>query len=242
MTDRTIAAYSAPERVAAYDANMEIMHPNRARMIEVAIEVLPFPPDTPLRAIDLGAGTGYFTARLLDRYPRATITALDGASAMIDLARARLGDRADRVRFVEGDFRRLEDLVPEAGACDVVVSSYALHHLCLDDKRALALQAWRLLREGGWLLNADLIVADAPEFEDRIQALRVEGIIRRAKGRDARFPDAITTRHLLDQLEAEDGDQPLTLAQDLDALRSAGFRAVHPFWVEHREAVCGALK
>ncbi len=55
---RSIAAYSPRERVAAYDADMEIMHPLRRRMVEVVLEILPFRPSQPLLAIDLGTGTG----------------------------------------------------------------------------------------------------------------------------------------------------------------------------------------
>jgi hypothetical protein len=39
---RSIKAYDIPERVASYDAEMELMHPNRSKMVAVALEVLPF--------------------------------------------------------------------------------------------------------------------------------------------------------------------------------------------------------
>src|SRR5262249_26341047 len=100
MTDRSIDAYDLPERVASYDTSMEIMHPNRAKMVQVALEVLPFSPDQPLRALDLGVGTGYFAERFLARYPRASLVGVDGAAAMIDLAKTRLGPAAaSRVEF-----------------------------------------------------------------------------------------------------------------------------------------------
>jgi hypothetical protein len=54
MTERSIAAYDVSERVERYDADMELMHPNRSKMVQVALEVLPFPKTAPLRAIDLG--------------------------------------------------------------------------------------------------------------------------------------------------------------------------------------------
>lgn len=40
-SERGSAAYELPERVARYDADMEIMHPNRAEMAQVALDVLP---------------------------------------------------------------------------------------------------------------------------------------------------------------------------------------------------------
>ena len=66
MSEESIAAYDVSQRVETYDADMELMHPNRSKMVQVAIEVLPFPMTAALRAIDLGIGTRYFTERLLN--------------------------------------------------------------------------------------------------------------------------------------------------------------------------------
>src|SRR5262245_38748392 len=242
MVEKSIAAYEAPERVASYDDDMEIMHPNRAKMIQVALDVLAFPPEQPLRALDLGVGTGYFTERFLRRFPNAAVCAIDGAAAMVDLATARLGPLAERVRFLVGDFRNLSRLLPEEEPFDVAFSSYALHHLGRDDKQAVVRQARDRLKAAGWFLNADILVADSPEIERRIQEIRVHGIVQRARGVDARFSDARATRGFLDRLEAADGDQPLTLQEDLQALRGAGLRGVTVFWLEYREAVCGGTR
>jgi ubiquinone/menaquinone biosynthesis C-methylase UbiE len=242
MVQQSIAAYDLPQRVASYDSDMEIMHPNRAKMVQVALDVLPFSPEEPLRALDLGVGTGYFAERFLRRYRHAHLWALDGAAAMVDLAKARLGPLAERVRFLLGDFRNLARLLPEGQSFDVMFSAFALHHLGRDDKQAVVRQARDRLRTGGWFLNADIVVADSPEIEQRIQEIRVNGIVQRAQPVDGRFADAAATRSFLDRLEAADGDQPLTLLEDLQILGSAQLRGVTVFWLEYREAVCGGIR
>ena len=88
-------------------------------------------------------------------------------------------------------------------------------------------------------MNADLVISEWPEVEERIQAIRVEGILARAAGRDPRFADARATRAYLDELEANEGDQPLSLAQDLALAREAGMVQTEVFWKEHREVVWG---
>src|SRR3970040_1860228 len=93
MGKGSIDAYDLPERVDRYDAERAVMPPNRAKMVEVALEVLPFGAEEPLSALDIGVGTGYFTARFLAAFPRAGVHALDGAEALIELARERLGAR-----------------------------------------------------------------------------------------------------------------------------------------------------
>jgi len=241
MTGESVDAYDLPERVARYDADMAVMHPNRSKMVQIALEVLPFEPDAHLKALDLGAGTGYFSARFLEGFPNCRVHAIDGAEAMLDLARERLGDKSSAVRFRVGDFRDLRAIF--AGEkFDVVFSSYALHHLTRDDKTAVMRDAASLLRAGGWFLNADIIVAEAPAVEERIQDIRLRGILERAAGRDRRFADRETARRYLEEMEAAEGDRPLTLREDLHALRDAGLEDVAVFWLEYREAVSGGRK
>jgi tRNA (cmo5U34)-methyltransferase len=242
MSERSIAAYDLSQRVKTYDADMELMPPNRSKMIEIALEVLPFPKIVALRAIDLGIGTGYFTECFLNRFPDSRVLGVDGAQAMIELAKARLTSLAARVEFIVGDFRKLQQLVPAAGAFDVVFSACALHHLSRLDKERVLQQVVGLLVPGGWFVNADLIVADSPELENRLQQIRIAGIVERAGGADSRFADSALTRQFLADLELKEADQPLTFAEDLALLRSSGLRNVSAFWLEYRELVSGGQK
>jgi trans-aconitate methyltransferase len=242
MTERSIAAYDVSQRVKTYDADMELMHPNRSKMVQIALELLPFPKTAALRAIDLGIGTGYFTERFLNRFPNSRVLGIDGAQAMIELAKARLMSLASRVQFVIGDFRKLQELTSGAGTIDVVFSSYALHHLSRPDKETVLRRVVELLVPGGWFVNADLIVADSPELESRLQELRIAGIVERAHGSDNRFADSASTRRFLANLERKEVDQPLTLAEDLTLLRSSGLKNVSAFWLEFRELVSAGQK
>jgi len=242
MDKQSIEAFNLPERVARYDADMAVMHPNRSKMVQIALEVLPFEQRTSLKALDLGVGTGYFTAKFLEAYPNARVYALDGAEAMLEVARARLGDSRDNVSLHLGDFRELRRQFSNAGSFDVVFSSYALHHLSREEKGAVVEQAASLLRPNGWFVNVDIFVAATPGLEQRIQDIRVRGIVERAGGRDDRFRDFETTRRYLDESEAEAGDRPLTLQEDLLVLREAGLEDVAAFWLEYREAVTGGRR
>lgn len=239
---RSIAAYDLPGRVASYDADMALMHPNREKMVRVALEVLPFAAESPIRAFDLGVGTGYFTERFLRAFPRSRVVALDGARSMVELARSRLGELAGRVDFHVGDFRDLPKLAPEARDLDVVFSSYALHHLSREEKAAVLGEALGRLKPGGWVLNADLIIGADAETEARIQQIRMRGIVERAAGRDERFSDEESTRRFIAELQRAESDQPLTLEEDLLTLRDAGIPRPTVFWLEYREAVCGGRR
>ena len=242
MKSTSIAAYELPARVASYDTDMDVMHPNRHKMVSVALETLPFDSADTITALDLGTGTGFFTHRFLERFPQARVISVDGSNSMVDLARTRLGPLAARVDFRVGDFCQLQDLIPESAHGDAVFSSYALHHLNDGEKREVIGQALRFLKPGGWLINADIITHESKVIEERIQQLRVEGIVRRGHSTDPRFRDAASTRQFLDQLEATDADQPLTLAEDLQVFQEAGLTHSAVLWSEYREVVIGGRK
>src|SRR5215469_4254561 len=109
--NHSIAAYDLRERVASYDADMDLMHPNRHKMLEIVLEVLPFSADAHFTALDLGVGTGFFTRAILVRFPNSRVIAVDGAASMVEMAKTRLGNMAKRVDFRVGDFRKLDDIL-----------------------------------------------------------------------------------------------------------------------------------
>jgi hypothetical protein len=86
-----------------------------------------------------------------------------------------------------------------------------------------------------------LVVAEHADVERRVQEVRVAGIVRRAGGQDGRFLDATATRAFLDDLEASEGDRPITLQRDLLILRGAGLDRVEVYWKEYREVVYGGV-
>jgi len=239
--NKSIDAYDNRARVTRYDADMDLMHPNRHKMVDVSLEILPFQASQPISVLDLGVGTGYFAMRLLNEYPHATLTGLDGSEAMIDLAKTRLSEFVDqgRVSFIQARFQDLDSAVPGNDRFDLAFSSYSLHHLDADEKHRAIDQTIRRLKHGGWFLNADLVSHRSSEIESAIQEARVSGIHHRNGGRDERFATLADIRIFLDGLEATEGDQPLTVEEDIEIFRSAGVTNASILWKEYREVVVG---
>ncbi len=238
----SIEAYDLPGRVAAYDADMDIMHPLRHTMMGIALEIVPLAPTATFTAVDLGTGTGVFAQRVLEAYPRASLVAVDGAAAMLDLAGTRLAGHARRVTRIEADFRSLPAEATSPGSFDLVVSAYALHHLDADEKHAVLQKVIAALKPCGWFVNADIVTAADPDIERRIQDIRVRSVTARAPDADERFRTIAATRAYLDALEAQEHDQPLTLDADLRLLRAAGIPAAEVIWRQYREVVIGGPK
>lgn len=134
----------------------------------------PWPSDV---CVDLGAGTGFVALALA---PQVTsVLAVDIAPAMAEDLSQRA--REAGLRNLSTEVCDLNDLwLPEASA-DLIVSSYALHHLLNPDKRALVARTARWLRPGGRLVIADMMFGYGWSDRDRA-ILRQKVVALAAKG------------------------------------------------------------
>lgn len=112
------------------------------------------------RIVDLGCGPGDIALRLAAALPSVHVTAVDGASSMLALARADANQRglADRVRWVHA---RLPGALPDE-QFDAVISNSLLHHL--PDPDVLWAEVAALAAAGAPVLVVDLMRPTDPEF------------------------------------------------------------------------------
>jgi ubiquinone/menaquinone biosynthesis C-methylase UbiE len=128
--------------------------------------------------VDLGAGTGFVTLALAPMV--ASVTAVDISPEMTKVLSARAAD-AGLVNVSAHEADLMGFRFPPGGA-DLVVTSYALHHLADADKRALAARAAQWLRPGGRLIIADMMFGRGGSRRDRailrqkVAALAAKGI------------------------------------------------------------------
>jgi ubiquinone/menaquinone biosynthesis C-methylase UbiE len=141
------------------------------RLIQVAS---PKPSDA---CVDLGAGTGFVTTALAPMV--SSVMAVDISTAMTES----LAERAaqDGLGNVSAEVADLTDFELPPGSVDLIVSSYALHHLLDPDKRALVTRAARWLRPGGRLVIADMMFGRGASRRDR-DILRQKAAALAAKG------------------------------------------------------------
>jgi ubiquinone/menaquinone biosynthesis C-methylase UbiE len=127
------------------------------RLIQLAS---PKPSDA---CVDLGAGTGFVTTALAPLV--SWVVTVDISSAMA----AALTERAaeDGLHNVSAEVKDLRKFQLPPASVDLVVSSYALHHLTNRDKRVLVAQAARWLRPGGRLVIADMMFGRGASQRDR---------------------------------------------------------------------------
>lgn len=125
-------------------------------------------------ALDLGCGPGDIPIRLARACPAARIDAVDGAEAMLALARAAVAGDADLAHRIRWICARIPSpaAVP-AGRYDAVVANSLLHHL------ADPLDLWRAVRDsarpGAAVLVMDLARPADEAAAERLLALHAAG-------------------------------------------------------------------
>jgi tRNA (cmo5U34)-methyltransferase len=130
--------------------------------VEGESTLLEFIPRTAERILDLGTGDGRLLALVKREHPDATAIAIDFSPAMLEAARRRLVDHCS-VTVVA---HNLEDPLPEWASFDAVVSSFAIHHLIDERKRALYAEIYARLNPGGVFCNLEHVASSTPKLHE----------------------------------------------------------------------------
>ncbi len=199
----------APHALAYLERRDQI--PHRTEGCAVVLEVL----GRPRRVLDLGTGDGVLLALVKSQWPDVEAVGIDFSDAMLDAARARFtGDGA--VTIVEHD---LDRPLPDLGRFDTIVSSFAIHHLADDRKRALYAEVFDALVPGGRFANLEHVASPTRELHRE-------------------FLGALGT--------TEDDDDPSNQLAPLDVqlawLRDLSFFDVDCFWKWRELALLGGTK
>ncbi len=186
--------------------------PYRAQGMTALAEFLPAEVG---RVLDLGTGDGITMAMVRELRPGTTGVAADFSTEM--LARARSRFASDDVEVVTHD---LTGPLPAAwGDFDLVVSSFAIHHVPDARKHALYGEIHDRLIPGGTFLNLEHVASATPELHvDFLTALGID---------------------------AADDDPSNLLApveEQLGWLRSVGFAHVDCHWKWRELALLGAVR
>jgi SAM-dependent methyltransferase len=160
-------------------------------------------PQDARRVLDIGTGDGRLLALLQSNHPGTLGVGVDFSDVMLAQARERFG-ADERVELVKHD---LTEPLPDLGRFDAVVSSFVIHHLEHERKRALYAEVFDLLEPGGVFANFEHVASSTRRLH-------------------LAFFEAIG-----EPIENEDpSDRLLDVHTQLEWLREIGFDDVDCYW------------
>ena len=122
--------------------------------------LLEFIPPRVKRILDLGSGAGRLLGIVKAAHPEAEFAAVDFSPTMIENLEKNFAEDS-RVKIVKHD---LSETLPDLGTFDAVISSFAIHHLVHDRKRALYHEIYQRLAPGGVFCNLEHVASPTAEL------------------------------------------------------------------------------
>ncbi len=195
--------------IGAYDETIRRFLPRYDEMLDTAADSIA--AIGPKRVIDLGAGTGSLSERVLDRTATTVVELWDVDDSMLEVAQARLarfGARAEPIH------RSFDEPFPQ---CDAIMGSLSLHHVRdLDAKGRLYRRAAEALRPLGVLAVADITVPNEAPLNAATYRFWADQLVLAG----------IDERRAWQHFEEWSGeDRYFSLEEELAAIEAAGLEA-----------------
>jgi SAM-dependent methyltransferase len=120
----------------------------------------------PLQILDIGCGDALPTLPHLLSYGKINYTGYDLSGPALQIAAATLADVSGKVTLKEGDMITL--LQNETNIFDLIISSFAIHHLQDEEKNKLLENCYKRLMPGGKMIYTDIFMTQQPNRETYI--------------------------------------------------------------------------
>jgi tRNA (cmo5U34)-methyltransferase len=206
-----------------YDAGRRALVPGFDGFYGTVVDLVPFGPDDRFSVLDLGAGTGLLAGLVQDLFPKAKLTLIDVAPAMIERAAERFARLGRSAELVVADYTA----APLGGPYDIVVSALSIHHCEDADKQSVFRAVFDALVPGGVFVNAEQVAGPTPALDGAYHARWLDQVRAAGASED-------TIAAALDRMAF---DRCVPLDRQMGWLRDLGFADVDCWFKAGRFAV-----
>jgi SAM-dependent methyltransferase len=247
---QAVDRHSAQHWYARWEKQQELYAGDREERFEAALDAVESVCGAPRVIVDLGSGPGSFAARAAQRFPAATVVAVDLDPFLIALGAA----AHPSLEFVLSNIGTqgwASSLHQYSGRIDAIITSTALHYPPREVLDVIYRDCRRILQAGGVLVDADQFLPDGREWEgllSRFDEIRARRTARphedwtqwwRAVEVEPAFVDLLTLRASV--VPAHERDNDLSVDDHLRSMRSAGFSRAGTVWQHGHSCVIVAV-
>jgi len=240
MTDFNNTRWAKPEFSREYRDNADIFIMERRRLFGIMTSFYRhfIHGNGPKSILDLGCGDGIITHNLMRIDGSISATLIDPSIDMLDKARERFAG-LDNISYVQASFQDLLKSNVIHQEFDFIVSSMAIHHLNLGEKKGLFNFIFAHLKPGGYFMNIDTVLPPSDSLEQWYFRTWGEWVDEKkaALGLERDLFSDLTRRY-----KDADENKPDTLDDQLNALKETGFREVDCYYKYGIFAVFGGKK
>jgi tRNA (cmo5U34)-methyltransferase len=219
------------ETANAYSQEDPVYLPDYASTFELLIDCILQNSHSAMTILDIGAGTGNMSLRLLRRETTSHVTLVDFSQNMLNAVSDVLKGFENRFNVVCDDFF---NLTFPAASFDAIVSSFAIHHArSMDEYVGLYRKIHGWLKPGGIFACADVVNGSTADWTK----LNENGW--------AHYLSAFFNAEKINQIFANyhSEDSPVSLPEHIAGLHLAGFAQTDILWKRYNFALyCGKKK
>ncbi len=239
MTEFEESNWSDRDFSNKYLDDVDIFIPERKKLIEILESFYHHFMDgkSPLMMLDLGCGDGILTYRLKNIDQRISATLIDGSGEMLKKARERLAGFKN-INIIKASFQDLIDRKVKFPENDFTVSSLAIHHLDLAEKKSLYTLIYSGLKSAGYFINIDVVLPPSKELDGWYHQMWENQIIKTQKelGKEESY------EYIVKLYQENPENKPDTLNTQLKALTDIGFKEVDCYYKNGIYTVFGGQK
>jgi len=234
--------YWKGDQVEIYEHKQRLVVPKKDEMLDIIVKLFPYSSDEKIKVLDIGAGKGALTERILDRFPNSKVTCLDSSQEMLKDARNRLSEFKDRVNYEQSDFNDADWNRSFSNEFEVIASALALHYLKPRGRKRFFQQCYTIIEDDGCFINGTGFKSDDPRIQqiyDDFHAKYIQDQLRKLEGTELTIEEIDRKRK---EHRERAGSNSYSVKEQIALLRDSGFERAECVWKYFNMAVVIGLK
>jgi len=234
--------YWTSSQVTGYERKQRLLVPRKSELLDTIVDLVPFDENAEFCIVDVGAGQGALSERILDRFQGAYVVLFDSSIEMLAVAERRLARYTPRFSTMVGDLNEEEWYRPLTRPVSAVVSAIALQYLRTERRVRFFKGIYELLQVPGYFAHGGAYDSEHEFIQEYCNEKRLEytqAQLVEMEGREVSL-ERLQERWRVESEKA--GVNRLLIGEQTRLLEGAGFEHVEVVWRYLSMAVVVAYK